>query len=111
MKYKKLKKLLDEHGFILESTQTSGNLDMLGFVNPSISGVIYVDFDYNYEPPQDIIDGREFSYDEDWVLDVPINSIDFDIDVSIAFLSDNVIDTYGSENMNKITLFKENLQP
>jgi len=108
-KYGQLKKLLDEYGFKLEYIQTSGNLDMLEFINPNIEGVIYVDFDYDYELPEDIVNGREFSYDEDWVLDVPVNSIDFDIDVSIAYLSDDVMDTYGSENMNKITLFKKDL--
>lgn len=110
MKYGELKKLLTERGFKLEYVQTGGNLDTLEFINPNIEGVIYVEFDYEYEIPQDIIDGREFSYDEDWVLDIPIQSIDFDIDVSIAFLSDDVLDTYGSEQMNKISLFGKDIE-
>ena len=109
MKYGQLKELLDKYGFKLEYVQTSGNLDKLEFINPSIEWVIYVDFDNEYELPEDVFNGREFSYDEDWVLDVPINSIDFDIDVSIAFLSDDILDTYGSENMNKISLFNKDL--
>jgi hypothetical protein len=110
MLYRELKKLLIDYGFKLEWVQTSGNLDMLEFIHPNIKGVIVVDFDYDFELPEDVNNGREFSYDEDWILEAPIQSIDFDIDVSIAFLSDDVLDTYGSENMNKISLFGEDIE-
>lgn len=110
MKYGELKKLLTEHGFKLEWTQTGGQLDILDWYNPNIEGEIHVELDDNYELPQDIIDGREFSYDEEWVEDIPVNSIDFGIDVSIAFLSDDVIDTIGSEYTNRISLFGKDVE-
>lgn len=110
MIYRELKKLLNEHGFNLEFVQTSGNLDMLDFTNPNVEGEIHVDFSYDAEIPQDIIDGREFSYDEDWVLDIPIASIDFNVDVSIAFLSEDVLDVAGSEYENRISLFGKDIE-
>lgn len=110
MKYGQLKKLLTERGFKLEYIQTDGQLDMMDYSHPNVEGEVHVSFDDDYELPQDIIDGREFSYDEEWLEDVPINSIDFDIDVSIAFLSDDVIDTIGSENMNRISLFGKDVE-
>lgn len=110
MKYGQLKKLLTERGFKLEYIQTDGQLDMMDYSHPNIEGEIHVSFDDDFDLPQDIIDGREFSYDEEWLNDVPIQSIDFDIDVSIAFLSDDVIDTIGSENTNRISLFGKDVE-
>lgn len=110
MKYGQLKKLLTERGFKLEYIQTDGQLDMMDYLHPNIEGEVHVSFDDDYELPQDIIDGREFSYDEEWLEDIPVHSIDFDFDVSIAFLSDDVLDTLGSEQTNRISLFGKDVE-
>ena len=112
MKYKDIKYKLQEKGFELKYVQTSGNLEMLHFEHPNIEGIINVDFKYDEPIPQDILDGREFNYNDDnetWLLDFPILSIRFDIDVSISFVSSYVICTSGEDNRNEIQLFGNDL--
>lgn len=112
MKYIEVKRILEEHGFKLEGFQTSGNLDMLSFCHPNIKGEIRVDFNYDIEAPQDILDGREFNYNDEneiWLMEWPISSVIFDIDKSISYMSSGVLDTCGASFENEIDLFGEDL--
>lgn len=112
MKYIEVKKILEKHGFELEGFQTSGNLDMLSFWHPNIKGEIRVDFNYDVEAPQDILDGREFNYkneNETWLMEWPISSVIFDIDKSISYMSSGVLDTCGASQENEVDLFGEDL--
>lgn len=112
MKFKEVKNKLKEKGFNLEYIQTSGNLDMVHFENPNIKGTIDIDFKYDIDLPADIENGREFSYDDDneiWLLEFSIQSITFNIDKSISFMSEDVLDTCGDNDENKIILCDKDL--
>lgn len=113
MKYGEIKKLLNQYGFELEAIQTSSDLEMLSFWHPDLKGEIFVDFGPDVEIPQDILDGREFSYDdenEQWLMNTNVNMVSFDIDVSISFMSEDVLDTCGDTNENKIVLFGDDVR-
>lgn len=112
MKYREIKKLLNDAGFTLEAIQTSSELEMLSFCHPSIKGEIFVDFGHDVDIPQDILDGREFSYDdekEEWLMNNNVKMVQFDIDVSISFMSEDTLDTCGGTNENIIVLFDEDV--
>lgn len=110
MLYNEIKKLLNNNGFELEYTQTCGILDTLEFINPSIEGSVYIEFGDDLKLPEDIKNGKCFSYDDDWLLDLPIARVEFDIDMSISYMSEQLLDTYGASDMNKIILYGEDLE-
>lgn len=86
---------------------------MLSFWHPTIEKEIFVDFFHDVDIPEDILDGREFSYDdenEEWLMNADVKMIDFDIDVSISFMSEGTLDTCGDRYENKIILFNEDVE-
>jgi hypothetical protein len=112
MKYLEVKKLLNDAGFTLETVQTSSDLEMLSFYHPTIDGEIFVDFGHNIDIPQDILDGRSFSYDdekEEWLMNLTVNMVQFDIDVSISFMSEDTLDVCGNSYENSIILYGEDV--
>lgn len=113
MKYGEVKKYLNDAGFTLEAIQTSSELEMLSFWHPTIKGQIFVDFGLDVDLPQDILDGKEFSYDdekEEWLMNLNVTMVSFDIDVSMSFMSEDTLDTCGDTNENKIILFGEDVE-
>ncbi len=113
MKYKEVKKSLNDAGFTLEGIQTSSELMMLSFLHPTIKKEITIDFGFDVEIPQDILDGREFSYDdenEEWLMNANVKMVAFDIDISMSFMSDGTLDVCGDTEENKIILFDEDVE-
>jgi hypothetical protein len=113
MKYGEVKRFLNQHGFTLEGRQTSSELEMLSFWHPTIEKEIFVDFVHDVDIPQDILDGREFSYDdenEEWLMNNKVMMINFDIDISMSFMSEGTLDTCGDRYENKIILFNEDVE-
>lgn len=111
MKYKIIKDKLTEKGFKLEYVQTYNCLDMLQFEHPKIEGQINITFEDDEENiPEDILNGVNFSYeDAEWLNDINVQNISFDIDMSISYMSDNTLDIDGSENKNIIFIHGEDL--
>ena len=110
MKYKEIKDKLINKGFKLEYIQSYNELDMLEFINPDIEGEIKITFSNDIEIPQNILDGEEFDYlKSEWIDDLNIGTISFDIDISISFMSDNTLDINGSTKDNIIYLHSEDL--
>jgi len=111
MKYKEVKEKLIDKGFKLEYIQSHSELDMLQFENPKIEGGIDITFSSDNDIPQSILDGEEFSYSTaEWVDDLNVGTITFNIDISISYMSDNTIDINGSEGENIIYLHSEDLE-
>lgn len=67
-------------------------------------------FSHKNKIPQDIIDGKEFSYDEVWLEDMNVSSVTFNIDISISFMSDGTLDTCGDDYKNLIHLYGKDLK-
>jgi hypothetical protein len=111
MKYKIIKDKLAEKGFKLEYVQTYNTLDMLQFEHPNIDGQINITFEDDEDKiPEDILNGGDFSYeDAEWLNDININSVCFEIDMSISYMSDNTLDIDGSNEDNMIYLHGEDL--
>jgi hypothetical protein len=110
MRYGEIKDTLIANGYELEYFQTSGELDMLTFNHPTIEGGINVDFVYSTDGiPQEVIDGKEFNYDDDWVRDIVVNSIHFERNMSISYMTDGVIDICGSSEENIIFLHGDDI--
>lgn len=109
MKYKEVKKILNDNGFKLEYFQTDCDLDSLEFVNANIEGSISIHFgDGNI--PDNILEGDEFDYNTEFLLDFDIKMIVIYIDKSISFFSENIIDTCGESNDNIILLANEDVE-
>lgn len=111
MKYKIIKDKLAEKGFKLEYTQTYNALDMLEFEHPKIEGQINITFEDDVEKiPEDILNGGEFNYDNaEWLNDINVKSVCFEIDMSISYMSDDTLDINGSNNDNIIFLHGDDL--
>ena len=111
MKYKIIKDKLTEKGFKLEYAQAYGTLDMLQFEHPNIDGQINITFkDDEDKIPEDILNGGDFSYENaEWLNDINVNSICFEIDISLSYIPDNTLDIYGSNEDNIIFLHGEDL--
>lgn len=110
MKYKEVKKILNDNGFVLKYCQTDGELDSLEFINPNIEGTINVHFDDDCDIPDNILEGEEFNYDTaEFLMDFGIRMVVFYIDKSISFFSENVVDAWGDSNDNIILLAGEDV--
>lgn len=111
MKYKIIKDKLSEKGFKLEYIQTYNTLDMLQFEHPKIEGQINITFEDDEDKiPEYILNGGAFSYDDaKWLDDINVNSICFEIDMSISYMSDNTLDIDGSNEDNMVYLHGDDL--
>lgn len=113
MKYIQLKKLLNKAGFELKYIQTGGNLDVLSFIHPNIIGEVFVEFDNNIKLPKNIEEGGEIDYNNEkelWLMNAKISMIDFNIDKSIFFMSNGILDTVGADEENRIILLGKDLK-
>jgi hypothetical protein len=112
MKYRIAKEKLEEKGFYLSAHQTDYELPMLHFQHPTIKGSdweITLHFSHDTEIPEDVMNGREYSFDEEWVLNAEISSIESTIDISISFMSSDTLDICGAGDDNIIYLYGEDL--
>ena len=110
MKYGIVKDLLTKNGFILEYCQTDMELDMVEFTRKGIDGSISIRFDVMEEDlPQHVINGENFTYDDEWLENINVASIFFDVDISISFMSENTLDVNGINSQNVIYLHGDDL--
>lgn len=112
MKYRIAKEKLEAKGFYLSAHQTDYELPMLHFQHPKIKAPnweITLHFSHDTEIPEDVIDGREYSLDEEWVLDAEISAFESIIDISISFMSSDTLDICGAGDDNIIYLYGEDL--
>ena len=113
MKYIQLKKLLNKAGFELKYIQSGGDLHVLSFIHPNIIGEIFVEFDDNVKLPKNIEEGGEIDYNNEkelWLMNVKISAVDFNIDKSISFTSNDILDTTGATEENRIVLTGKDLK-
>lgn len=110
MKYGIVKKLLIKNGFELAYSQTDNELDMVEFIRKGIDGSINIRFEVDEEElPQHVIDGDDFTYDDEWLEEIDVRSICFDVDISISFMSEGTLDIDGSEHTNIVLLHGDDL--
>lgn len=112
MKYREIKEKLENKGFFLSGCQTDCELPTLHYEHPTIKDSneeITLYFSHNTILPEDVENGREYSFDEEWVLNAEIKAIESSIDVSISFMSSEVIDSCGDTEENIIYLSGEDL--
>jgi hypothetical protein len=112
MKYRIAKEKLEAKGFYLSAHQTDYELPMLHYQHPTIKGSnweITLHFSHDTVIPEDVENGREYSFDEEWVLDAEISAIESAIDISISFMSSDVLDISGGSDDNIIYLCGEDL--
>lgn len=111
MKYKIIKDKLAEKDFKLEYVQTYGVLDMVQFVHPKIDGEIDVTFSCDESDiPKNILDGGEFDYETaEWLENLEVGSVAFNIDVSISYMTDGTLDINGSERENIIYIHGDDI--
>ena len=113
MKYKIAKEKLEAKGFYLSAHQTDYELPMLHYQHPLIKASnweITLYFSHDTIIPKDVINGREYSFDEEWVLNAEISAIESAIDISISYMSPDTLDTYGAIDNNTIYLYGEDLK-
>lgn len=70
MKYRITKEKLEAKGFYLSAHQTDYELPMLHYQHPTIKGSnweITLHFSHDTVIPEDVENGREYSFDEEWV--------------------------------------------
>jgi len=113
MKYREIKQKLESRGFYLSAHQTDYELPMLHFQHPRIKGKdweITLQFSHDAKMPEDVYNGeREYSFDEDWVLDAEISTFETTIDISIAFMTEGTLDIRGANEENLIFLSGKDL--
>lgn len=112
MTYREIKQKLEAKGFELSASQTDYELPMLHFRNPKLSSKLWevsICFSHDTIIPEDVQEGREYSFDEDWVLDAEISSFQSDFDISMSFMSVDTLDIDGSSEENIIYLYGKDL--
>jgi len=113
MKYREIKQKLEARGFEFAGHQTDYDLPMLHYNHPSIKSsdwAITLQFSHDTQMPEDVYNGeREYSFDEDWVLDAEISTFETTIDVSISYMSPDTLDVWGADEENLIFLTGEDL--
>ena len=112
MKYREIKENLETRGFIFSGSQTDYDLPMLHFSNPKLSNKLWeitLQFSHDTVIPEDVEKGREYSLDEEWVLDAEIISFESNFDISMSFMSEDVIDTCDASEENIIFLYEKDL--
>jgi len=110
MTYREIKEKLESRGFALTASQTDYELPMLHFSNNKLScknWQITIYFSHNVVIPEDVQEGREYSFDEEWVLNAEISGFHSDIDMSMSFMSEGTLDIIGSSEENCIYLSKQ----
>jgi hypothetical protein len=108
MIYKNIKTKLLSLGFELESIQTGSFLHVLSYIHPVISGEIFIEFSDDNVLPSYIDDTTEFSYDDEWVNDLIVGSVQIHIDKGIYFIPEEIADSGSERNhilLNKRTLY------
>lgn len=108
MTYSEVKDKLEQNGFNLSYYQTDSYLPLMQFEHPTINGSIDVSFDDD-NVPEEIIKLEEIDIFDERILNINIASVCFNIDVSISYMSDGVVDTDGSTLENIIYLNREDL--
>lgn len=112
MTYREIKQKLEAKGFVLSGQQTDYDMPMLHFRNPKLSSKLWevtIQFSHDTVIPEDVQEGREYSFDEDWVLDAEISSFQSDFDISMSFMSEDTLDIDGSNEENIIYLYGKDL--
>lgn len=112
MKYREIKQKLEAKGFVLSGQQTDYDIPMLHFRNPKLSSKLWevtIQFSHDTVIPEDVQEGREYSFDEEWVLDAEISSFQSDFDISMSFMSEDTLDIDGSNEENIIYLYGKDL--
>ena len=113
MKYREIKEKLEAKGFYLSAHQSDYLLPMLHFQHPSIGSnkwEITLHFSHDTIMPEDVENGeREYSFDEEWVLDAEISAFESGIDISISYMSPDTLDICGAGRDNIIYLCDEDL--
>lgn len=108
MTYSEVKDKLEQNGFNLSYYQTDGYLPLMQFEHPTINGSIDVSFDDD-NVPEEIKELEEIDIFDERILNINIFSVCFNIDVSISYMSDGVVDVNGSTLENIIYLNREDL--
>lgn len=94
MNYGKIKELLNSANFKLKYTQTDIVLDLLMFENDKIDGSVVISFG-DVELPDDIINS-EFNYETaEFLNELMVNDITFNIDKGIQYSSVDVFSADG----------------
>lgn len=106
MKYREVKTKLEQSGFNFDAWQSDSYLPMFMFIHPNIDGSINICFNDN-NIPDDFKMVDSIDLNDDRILDIDIIYIDFNIDKSISFMNDDLLDINGSSNMNRIILQKD----
>jgi hypothetical protein len=112
MTYREIKEKLEIRGFKQTAFQTDYELPMLHFTNPKLScknWEVTIYFSHDVIIPEDVQKGRQYSFDEEWVLDAEISSFHSDFDMSMSFMSEDTLDTDGSSEENIIYLYGKDL--
>lgn len=102
MIFKELQSLMIKYGLKLTYIQTGNELDILTYENSTTEDFAHVQFEDDLELPDDIKNGRKFEYDEGkepWLLNLPIQSISFYVDIDFSYQSENVIYTNNPEKV------------
>jgi hypothetical protein len=103
MTYREIKEKLESRGFALTASQTDYELPMLHFTNPKLLNCeVTIQFSHDTVIPEDVKDGREYSFDEDWILDAEISTFETDFDISMSFMSEGTLDVCGAIDDNII---------
>jgi hypothetical protein len=112
MKYREIKQKLEARGFKFDAFQSDYELPMLHYAHPTIKSsnwAITLQFSHDTVIPEDVEDGREYSFDEDWILDAEISTFETNIDISVSFMSDDTLDTCCANDENSIFLYGKDL--
>ena len=112
MKYREVKQKLEAKGFYLSGYQTDYELPMFHFQHPKIKAnnwEITLQFSHETQMPEDVLYGREYSFDEDWVLDAEISTFESNVDISLSFMSESTLDICGFNDENRIFLSGKDL--
>ena len=99
MKYKEIKEKLINNGFKLKTVRDG---EILGFEKHDIEGEILVGLN-----SKEIEDFDGLSFEDEWVDEITVNSISFNIDKSIPYSPKNSFSIYGDDNF--IHLYGESL--
>jgi len=112
MKYREIKQKLEARGFQFDGHQTDYDMPMLHYNHPTIKSsnwAITLQFSHDTVIPEDVENGREYSFDEDWVLDAKISTFETTIDISVSYMSPDTLDTCNGDEENLIFLYGKDL--